>query len=59
MICLVEVFDGNTEQMSVILGALIIFLVMVVIGLVVKIRKLHTGADVVLSKLQMQNFLFD
>ncbi|XP_038586381.1 uncharacterized protein LOC119911552 [Micropterus salmoides] len=35
-----EAFDGGTKLTSVIFGALIMFLVIVVIGLVVKIRKL-------------------
>ncbi|XP_038586395.1 uncharacterized protein LOC119911563 [Micropterus salmoides] len=37
-----EAFDGGTKLTSVIFGALIIFLIMVVISLVVQIRKLHT-----------------
>ncbi|XP_073331426.1 uncharacterized protein [Pagrus major] len=39
-----EMFDGIAKLMSVVLGAVIIFfLVIVVVGLVVKIRKLHTA----------------
>ncbi|XP_070785927.1 uncharacterized protein [Enoplosus armatus] len=38
-----EAFDGLTKLTGVILGALIILLVLVVVGLVVKIRKLHAA----------------
>ncbi|XP_049923947.1 uncharacterized protein LOC126404621 [Epinephelus moara] len=38
-----EVFAEITSLTSVILGALLIFLIAVIIGLVVKIRKLHTA----------------
>ncbi|XP_044039102.1 uncharacterized protein LOC122869830 isoform X1 [Siniperca chuatsi] len=38
-----ETFDGITNLTSVILGALIIFFIIVIIGLLVKIRKLHTA----------------
>ncbi|XP_031175006.1 uncharacterized protein LOC116064088 [Sander lucioperca] len=43
-----EVFDGITSLTSVILLGLILFLVPVIIGLVVKIRKFHTGACVLM-----------
>ncbi|KAM7366046.1 hypothetical protein PAMP_015515 [Pampus punctatissimus] len=38
-----EVFDGRMKLMTVILVSLTVFLIVVIIGLVVKIRKLHTG----------------
>ena len=38
-----EESDGITKLMSVILGGLTVFLVMIIIGLVVKIMKLQTG----------------
>ncbi|XP_044039105.1 uncharacterized protein LOC122869830 isoform X4 [Siniperca chuatsi] len=38
-----KTFDGITNLTSVILGALIIFFVIIVIGLLVKISKLHTA----------------
>ncbi|XP_070711091.1 uncharacterized protein [Pempheris klunzingeri] len=38
-----EAFDGITKPMSVILGALIIPLILVIIGLVVKIQRLQTA----------------
>ncbi len=43
IICLLDESDGITKLTSVILGALTVCLVTVVIGLVVKIRKLQTG----------------
>lgn len=42
MICLVDESAG-AKLTSVILGSLIVFLLMVIIGLVVKILKLQTG----------------
>ncbi|XP_045920823.1 uncharacterized protein LOC123980458 [Micropterus dolomieu] len=38
-----EAFDGGTKLTSVILGAVFIFLIMVIISLVVQIRKLHSA----------------
>ncbi|XP_038586981.1 uncharacterized protein LOC119912076 [Micropterus salmoides] len=38
-----EAFDGITKLRSVILGAVFIFLIMVIISLVVQIRKLHSA----------------
>ena len=43
IIFLVEESDENTRLMSVILGGLAVFLLMVIIGLVVKIMKFQTG----------------
>ena len=43
MIFLVEESEGITKLICVILGALTVLLVMVIIGLVVKVRKLQTG----------------
>lgn len=42
MIFLADMFDGITKPMSMILGGLIIFLIMVIICLAVKIKK-HQG----------------
>ncbi len=46
MIHLLDESDGITKLTSVILGALTVCLVMVVIGLIVKIKKLQTGTFV-------------
>ena len=43
MIFLVEESDATTKLTSVILAGLTVFLVMVIIGLLVKVRKLKTG----------------
>ena len=43
MIFLVEECDETTKLTSVILAGLTVFLVMVIIGLLVKVRKLKTG----------------
>uniref|UniRef100_A0A3B4ZPE4 Ig-like domain-containing protein n=1 Tax=Stegastes partitus TaxID=144197 RepID=A0A3B4ZPE4_9TELE len=40
-----ETSDKNTTLMGVILGGLTVFLVMVIIGLLVKIKKLHRGTE--------------
>lgn len=54
----VETFDGIAKLMSMVLGAVIIVLVIVVIGLFVKFRKHHTGMyyDLICKKYQ-QHYL--
>ena len=53
---LIEASDELTNQTSLILGGLIIFLILFIIFLVLKIRKLHSGTSMFLFDLQ--NFLF-
>uniref|UniRef100_A0A669CZA8 Ig-like domain-containing protein n=1 Tax=Oreochromis niloticus TaxID=8128 RepID=A0A669CZA8_ORENI len=48
--------DGLTSLSTVILGSLIAFLLLIIIGLVVRIRKLHTGIYLCEFKLKMQRF---
>lgn len=48
--------DGLTNLSTVILGSLTVFLLLVIIGLVVSIRKLHTGIYVFEFKLKLQSF---
>uniref|UniRef100_A0A3B4GRR6 CD226 antigen-like n=1 Tax=Pundamilia nyererei TaxID=303518 RepID=A0A3B4GRR6_9CICH len=53
-----KVQEGRSQNPStMILGSLTVFLLLVIIGLVVKIRKFHTGIYLFKLKLNMQRFL--
>uniref|UniRef100_A0A669BD35 Ig-like domain-containing protein n=2 Tax=Oreochromis niloticus TaxID=8128 RepID=A0A669BD35_ORENI len=53
-----KVQEGRSQNPStMILGSLTVFLLLVIIGLIVKIRKFHTGIDLFKLKLNMQRFL--
>uniref|UniRef100_A0A3B4GRX8 Ig-like domain-containing protein n=1 Tax=Pundamilia nyererei TaxID=303518 RepID=A0A3B4GRX8_9CICH len=49
--------DSSQNPSTMILGSLTVFLLLVIIGLIVKIRKFHTGINLLKLKLNMQRFL--
>uniref|UniRef100_A0A669DZD4 Immunoglobulin domain-containing protein n=1 Tax=Oreochromis niloticus TaxID=8128 RepID=A0A669DZD4_ORENI len=53
-----KVQESRSQNPStMILGSLTVFLLLVIIGLIFKIRKFHTGIDLFKLKLNMQRFL--
>uniref|UniRef100_A0A3Q2VEZ1 Ig-like domain-containing protein n=1 Tax=Haplochromis burtoni TaxID=8153 RepID=A0A3Q2VEZ1_HAPBU len=49
--------DSSQNPSTMILGSLTVFLLLVIIGLIVKIRKCHTGIYLLKLKLNMKRFL--
>uniref|UniRef100_A0A3P9BHA0 Ig-like domain-containing protein n=1 Tax=Maylandia zebra TaxID=106582 RepID=A0A3P9BHA0_9CICH len=49
--------DSSQNPSTMILGSLTVFLLLVIIGLIVKIRKFHTGIYLLKLKLNMKRFL--